>query len=513
MARECRDPHAINVNINQFGRAREDIDEDVMNGIQAAAYSLVARVEKMWDAFCAPEMGWLVELPEYRKLATFGEWIRDSALDEPLMQSIQANIASLKSSLSHFVRGQIIWAVNRQLTFEEDTDANAHRRSETYLQNYISDFGVCIYLPLSEKERLLTTFPYKILGSMSFGVDNPSNRLLDTGGVAAWDVKRNEKAAANHGVHRVWTKTLVKMVFELNQKILMTIENHEFNSGSVPTECFFRRGTRRDNVEDPLDESDVASSEEGGDEASDDVDPRVPDDINIQERSPFFSLRIFAKQVQSHVQLFANSMLRKDPDLDFTALNDTLLCLTDDEWKYLPLWAGGSNDGSGGVFGAMVPPAPPGAGPSGPGPAYHTGYSMASQESTELDFGGTSLTGVDTSVAVEDGHASHIDRRQVVSESDFQSETFTDTTEQYNCARLNDDNESTPKAKGKGRVRDFEESTEAPIEPNRSTTPELDDHEEPEWDAEEEEEPFDYGDEPEEDDADDETGVSFQRVT
>ena len=249
MARECRDPHAINVNINQFGRAREDVDEDVMNGIQAAAYSLVARVEKMWDSFCTPEMGWLVELPEYRKLATFGEWIRDSALDEPLMQSIQANIASLKSSLSHFVRGQIIWAVNRQLTFEEDTDANAHRRSETYLQHYISDFGVCIYLPLSEKERLLTTFPYKILGSMSFGVDNPSNRLLDTGGVAAWDVKRNEKAAADHGVHRVWTKTLVKMVFELNQKILMTIESHEFNSGWVPTECFFRRGTRRDNVE------------------------------------------------------------------------------------------------------------------------------------------------------------------------------------------------------------------------------------------------------------------------
>jgi hypothetical protein len=31
-------------------------------------------------------------------------------------------------------------------------------------------------------------------------------------------------------------------------------------------------------------------------------------------------------------------------------LMDTLMCLTDDEWKYLPLWAGGCDDGTGGVF-------------------------------------------------------------------------------------------------------------------------------------------------------------------
>jgi hypothetical protein len=31
-------------------------------------------------------------------------------------------------------------------------------------------------------------------------------------------------------------------------------------------------------------------------------------------------------------------------------LMDTLMCLGDDEWKYLPLWAGGNDDGTGGVF-------------------------------------------------------------------------------------------------------------------------------------------------------------------
>ncbi|KAJ9651298.1 hypothetical protein H2198_009420 [Neophaeococcomyces mojaviensis] len=38
----------------------------------------------------------------------------------------------------------------------------------------------------------------------------------------------------------------------------------------------------------------------------------------------------------------------------------TLLCLNEEEWKYLPLWAGGLDDGSGGVFtdGMEVPDAP-----------------------------------------------------------------------------------------------------------------------------------------------------------
>lgn len=38
----------------------------------------------------------------------------------------------------------------------------------------------------------------------------------------------------------------------------------------------------------------------------------------------------------------------------------TLLCLNDNEWKYLPLWAGGLDDGTGGVFndGVEVPDAP-----------------------------------------------------------------------------------------------------------------------------------------------------------
>jgi len=92
------------------------------------------------------------------------------------------------------------------------------------------------------------------------------------------------------------------------------------------------------------------------------------------------------------------------------SITDTLLCLTDNEFKYLPLWAGGMDDGSGGVFNADVPNAT--LGPNGPGPAYHTGFSMASRASTEVGYDGEST--VDTSVAVENGYSDHFDRRRVM---------------------------------------------------------------------------------------------------
>ncbi|KAI1779735.1 hypothetical protein F4818DRAFT_151311 [Hypoxylon cercidicola] len=70
------------------------------------------------------------------------------------------------------------------------------------------------------------------------------------------------------------------------------------------------------------------------------------------------------------------------PDLE-TPLNRTqhlALGLSDDEFQYLPLWAGGLEDGTGGVFEPAVPDAV--LGPIGPGPAYHTGDTVATDTSS-----------------------------------------------------------------------------------------------------------------------------------
>ena len=46
----------------------------------------------------------------------------------------------------------------------------------------------------------------------------------------------------------------------------------------------------------------------------------------------------------------------RDNEVPPTDLIDSLMSLGDEEWKYLPLWAGGCDDGSGGVFNDLEPP-------------------------------------------------------------------------------------------------------------------------------------------------------------
>ncbi|KAI1381776.1 hypothetical protein F4677DRAFT_3549 [Hypoxylon crocopeplum] len=77
------------------------------------------------------------------------------------------------------------------------------------------------------------------------------------------------------------------------------------------------------------------------------------------------------------------------PDLEFplTRTNHLALGLSDDEFQYLPLWAGGLDDGTGGVFDSTVPDAE--LGPIGPGPAYHTGDTVATDASSICQSDGT----------------------------------------------------------------------------------------------------------------------------
>jgi hypothetical protein len=63
-----------------------------------------------------------------------------------------------------------------------------------------------------------------------------------------------------------------------------------------------------------------------------------------------------------------------------------LLTLEEKELNYLPIWADGLDDGSGGVFQEAIPPAE--MGPSEPGPGYHTGWTEAGTDAG-TEGGGT----------------------------------------------------------------------------------------------------------------------------
>ncbi|RAL61160.1 hypothetical protein DID88_010499 [Monilinia fructigena] len=77
----------------------------------------------------------------------------------------------------------------------------------------------------------------------------------------------------------------------------------------------------------------------------------------VEASSLEFSLSTFLNQIRLYIDKICHSVLSRPDILEFTILTDSLLCLTDNEWQYLPLWAGGNDDGSGGVTSADVPPA------------------------------------------------------------------------------------------------------------------------------------------------------------
>jgi hypothetical protein len=91
-----------------------------------------------------------------------------------------------------------------------------------------------------------------------------------------------------------------------------------------------------------------------------------------------------------------------------TNLIDTLMCLNEDEWKYLPLWAGGNDDGTGGVFDEVdVPNLEAGGfrgGKRGIGSVRSGDGDSSASESSFDDIGGEAISTVgQASKAATDG--------------------------------------------------------------------------------------------------------------
>lgn len=95
---------------------------------------------------------------------------------------------------------------------------------------------------------------------------------------------------------------------------------------------------------------------------------------------PFFDMKALEKELKEIFRPITTSWIRHDIEPQLNITRHMLLTLTNDEFKYLPLWAGGCNDGTGGVFESYLPPAD--MGPNGPGPSYHTGLTVPSNPSS-----------------------------------------------------------------------------------------------------------------------------------
>ncbi|KAK4693200.1 hypothetical protein P7C71_g4158, partial [Lecanoromycetidae sp. Uapishka_2] len=135
----------------------------------------------------------------------------------------------------------------------------------------------------------------------------------------------------------------------------------------------------------------------------------------------FFDLKEFFSQASSHIKDFARTKLYNAdqyvrPEPLEIGITNTLVCLQDSEWKYLPLWAGGNDDGSGGVFNDHVPMADLGF--STAGPDVHDGTtpassSIASSEFEVISAHSDATSTFNTSMANNRGFSDHMHRGRV----------------------------------------------------------------------------------------------------
>jgi len=98
--------------------------------------------------------------------------------------------------------------------------------------------------------------------------------------------------------------------------------------------------------------------------------------------TPRFDLTAFLSDLTLKLKILTLNVLGSDLENEFLGapmlISDHIIRkLDENELKFLPIWAGGWDDGSGGVFQDAVPSTE--MGPSEPGPAYHTGWTVAAE--------------------------------------------------------------------------------------------------------------------------------------
>jgi len=166
--------------------------------------------------------------------------------------------------------------------------------------------------------------------------------------------------------------------------------------------------------------------------------------------SPFFNLSRFLKQVDQYSKDVVHEILDTKnvsiPEWATPQTLDVLVSLTDNEFKYLPVFAGGQDDGTGAVFTDPVPEGVSGMVPIGPGPFFKTGYSaVGSSIGTDSEsINGSEFTDstYEGSAMVEDGHSGIFPRMRVMKDSDIASLALSDAG-------------TETEGKGKGKAREM----------------------------------------------------------
>lgn len=361
------------------GRKKEDLPETYQTRVEYASKALIERVTGEFMAIV--DMKWLELLPEIIKLSTIAPPSSGETVD------------SFKLLLGKYIRG----AIGRVLCAEYSISPQVQPADIETNELFSVRNKTEVWNHLLTQERVLTrsfwdAFKYQNLfggpTNMDISGTEPNTRPLSKPSV------EESKLRLDKIIEEVHMSDLEVLAKEIQRSCQL----NEDGSSSQSTNSLTLEAAQAINTAMDL-ATDLAT----------DLEPRKlkgplshqPYDVEDRYHNDFSLFRVLC-QADDYLCTIARRMLAPTDARTQTcplSLSDILVSLEDSEFKYLPLWAGGCDDGSGGVYDNDVPVAASGF--SHPGPNVHQG-SGSSVASSEFEF----IRGVNshnTSTIMNDG--------------------------------------------------------------------------------------------------------------
>ena len=306
-----------NPRMTAYGRRKEDLPEEYRTRIEYASKAFIDRIRSEFDHLKNGD--WLSEIPEFQTLskrALQGVDITEST------EQIQAIVNSIKEALKRYIHGSIYRLLCADYPVQDVGNEWDYSRTNTLFPIKGFDDQTAFWNGLIPKERVLTFSFWQSLGVRRL-FDGPTNMSIAGGeGFLApidWHSDAEQQEFKNNSVK------------EMNMSQLRMAVNflEEQRSHLMKRE------------------------------------------LGIKLFRPSFHLQHFFEEVEEYLKTVCARMTAYTEadcrrDSDHVPLLDVLGCLEESEFKYLPLWAGGCDDDTGGVFDDDLPAAA--AGFSQPGP-------------------------------------------------------------------------------------------------------------------------------------------------
>ncbi|GFF70904.1 hypothetical protein IFM53868_00423 [Aspergillus udagawae] len=333
--------------VTWHGRLRESLDDTELQRIEYASKSFLDHVTNRFVHLMGASMAWLHDLSEFQKVHHC----------QPRSSQEEKAKSQLLAALKDFVRSTLLSPLTGRVFERGDRKASLSSHDH---EGYPPPNFANAYKEMSPTERIISRTFWHSLSIESFSGQCPFRSAKPF--VIAFLAKSIPQFAEQEdwrssGISR---KELIARVVDFNsfyRRFVRRVFNWDASRPQMTANA-------------PRFESSVYSA------------PQLQNlpgiDLVLPLEAIEFDLESFFAQAQRYVNDYAKQMITPRSSTMFYELTDTLTCLTENEFKYLPLWAGGNDDGSGGVFTDDNVPLLETGGFSTPGPAIHTGSTASS---------------------------------------------------------------------------------------------------------------------------------------